>query len=59
MIRTFVLMAAMTSLVGAIGLMLGGEAGLIIALVVAFSMNFFFLLEFRQGRFADAWCKAN
>ena len=41
MARTFVLMAAMTAFVGVIGLMLGGEAGLVIALGVAFAMNFF------------------
>ncbi|MFA3919909.1 zinc metalloprotease HtpX [Ruegeria hyattellae] len=41
LVRTFVLMAAMTAFVGFIGLMLGGEAGLIIALGVAFAMNFF------------------
>ncbi len=41
MARTFTLMAAMTALVGVIGLMLGGEAGLIIALIIAFGMNFF------------------
>ncbi|WP_299849495.1 zinc metalloprotease HtpX [uncultured Roseovarius sp.] len=40
MARTFVLMAAMTAFVSMIGLMLGGEAGLIIALVIAFAMNF-------------------
>jgi heat shock protein HtpX len=34
-------MAAMTALVGVFGLMLGGETGLIIALVFAFGMNFF------------------
>jgi heat shock protein HtpX len=36
MARTFVLMAAMTALVGVFGLFLGGETGLIIALVFAF-----------------------
>lgn len=41
MVRTFVLMAAMTAFVGFIGLLLGGEVGLIIALVIAFAMNFF------------------
>lgn len=41
MARTFILMAAMTALVGAIGLLLGGEAGLIIALLAAFGMNFY------------------
>ena len=40
MARTFILMAAMTAFVGFIGLMLGGETGLIIALVFAFGMNF-------------------
>ncbi len=40
MVRTFLLMAALTGFVGAFGLMLGGEAGLVIALVVAFGMNF-------------------
>lgn len=41
MARTFMLMAAMTAFVGFIGLLLGGEAGLIIALVIAFALNFF------------------
>lgn len=41
MVRTFALMAAMTAFVGVIGLMLGGEMGLIIALLIAFGMNFF------------------
>ncbi len=41
MVRTFVLMAAMTAFVGFIGLLLGGETGLIFALVIAFAMNFF------------------
>lgn len=41
MVRTFVLMAAMTALVGGLGLLLGGEAGLVVALVVAGGMNLF------------------
>ena len=41
MARTFILMAAMTAFVGFIGLMLGGEAGLLIALVIAGGMNFY------------------
>jgi len=41
MARTFLLMAAMTGFVGVIGLLLGGEAGLVISLVVAFGMNFY------------------
>lgn len=41
MVRTFILMAAMTAFVGVIGLMLGGEVGLLIALAIAFGMNFF------------------
>ncbi|MEM7717943.1 MAG: zinc metalloprotease HtpX [Pseudomonadota bacterium] len=41
MMRTFVLMAAMTAFVGVIGLFLGGEVGLIIALALAAGMNFF------------------
>ncbi len=41
MVRTFVLMAVMTAFVGVIGLMLGGEVGLVIALCLAFAMNFF------------------
>jgi len=39
MLRTFVLMAAMTAFVGVVGLMLGGEAGLLIALGLAAAMN--------------------
>ena len=41
MARTFILMASMTALVGVFGLLLGGEAGLIIALLIAFGMNFY------------------
>ena len=41
MARTFILMASMTAFVGVVGLILGGEAGLFIALVIAFGMNFF------------------
>ncbi|MEO1025078.1 MAG: zinc metalloprotease HtpX [Pseudomonadota bacterium] len=41
MMRTYILMAAMTAFVGVIGLMLGGEAGLMIALLIAFGMNFY------------------
>lgn len=41
MVRTFILMAVMTAFVGVIGLFLGGELGLVIALFVAFGMNFY------------------
>lgn len=41
MVRTFMLMAAMTAFVGVVGLLLGGEAGLVIAIAIAFGMNFF------------------
>lgn len=41
MVRTYILMAAMTAFVGVIGLMLGGQTGLIIALLLAFGMNFY------------------
>lgn len=41
MMRTFMLMAAMTALLGVVGLLLAGEAGLFIALAIAFGMNFF------------------
>lgn len=41
MIRTFMLMAAMTALVGFVGLLLGGEGGLLIALIIAAGMNAF------------------
>jgi heat shock protein HtpX len=40
-VRTFMLMAAMTALFVGIGFLLGGEAGLLIALVVAGGMNLF------------------
>ena len=40
-IRTGILLAAMTALVGAVGLVLGGEQGLIIALIFAAGMNVF------------------
>ncbi len=41
MARTFILMAAMTALVGGFGLLLGGKTGLLIALLFAFGMNFY------------------
>jgi heat shock protein HtpX len=40
-LRTGLLMAAMTALVGVFGLLLGGETGLVIALVLAAGMNLF------------------
>jgi len=41
MVRTFILMAAMTALVGVVGLLIGGETGLVLALVLAAGMNLF------------------
>lgn len=41
MVRTLMLMAAMTALVGGVGLLLGGETGLVIALLIAAGMNAF------------------
>jgi len=41
MLRTFMLMAAMTALVGGVGLLLGGETGLFLALILAGGMNAF------------------
>lgn len=41
MLRTFMLMAGLTAFVGVVGLMLGGESGLLIALIIAAGMNFF------------------
>lgn len=41
MARTFILMAVMTAFVGFIGLLLGGETGLLIALLFAGGMNFY------------------
>lgn len=41
MIRTFMLMAAMTALVGGVGYLIGGQGGLVVALVVAAGMNAF------------------
>ncbi|KPQ16768.1 MAG: heat shock protein HtpX [Rhodobacteraceae bacterium HLUCCO18] len=40
-LRTAMLMAAMTALVGVFGLLLGGETGLVIALLIAAGMNLF------------------
>ncbi len=40
-LRTFVLLAAMTALFLAVGFLIGGEAGLIIAFVLALGMNLF------------------
>ena len=41
LVRTGILLAVMTALVGVVGLLLGGEQGLIIALVFAAGMNVF------------------
>jgi heat shock protein HtpX len=41
LIRTGVLLAAMTALFGAVGLLLGGQQGLVIALIFAAGMNLF------------------
>jgi len=40
-VRTGILLAAMTALFGAVGLLIGGEVGLVIALVLAAGMNVF------------------
>ncbi|MEM7173329.1 MAG: zinc metalloprotease HtpX [Pseudomonadota bacterium] len=40
-VRTAILLAGLTALFGAVGLMIGGEMGMLIALVVAIGMNFF------------------
>lgn len=39
MMKTFILLAAMTALFGGIGMMLGGQQGMMIALVIALVMN--------------------
>jgi len=39
--RTFILIAAMTALFGAIGFMMGGEVGMLLALALAAAMNVF------------------
>lgn len=41
LMKTAVLMAAITALFMAIGSLLGGQTGMMIALVVALGMNFF------------------
>jgi len=41
MMRTFILMAAMTALFVGLGYLLGGPVGMVIALVIALGMNFF------------------
>jgi len=41
LMRTFILMAAMTSLFVGLGYLLGGPIGIVIALVIALGMNFF------------------
>ena len=41
MMKTAILMAAITALFMAIGAMIGGRAGMMMALVVALGMNFF------------------
>jgi heat shock protein HtpX len=41
LVRTGILLAVMTALFGAVGLLLGGETGLVIALVLAAAMNVF------------------
>lgn len=37
--KTFILLAAMTALFGVLGLMIGGQSGMMIALVIALAMN--------------------
>ncbi len=39
--RTYILLAGMTALFGVVGLLLGGQNGMLIALVVAAGMNLF------------------
>lgn len=39
MMKTFILLAAMTALFGGVGLMLGGQQGMVIALIIAAVMN--------------------
>ena len=41
MLKTAVLMAAITALFMAIGSLLGGQQGMVIALIIALGMNFF------------------
>ena len=41
MARTFILMAVLTAFVGFVGLLFAGEAGLVIALLIAAGINFF------------------
>ena len=41
MARTFILMAVLTAFVGFVGLFFAGEAGLVIALLIAAGINFF------------------
>lgn len=58
MIRTFMLMAAMTAFVGVVGLMLAGEARSFHCAGDRIRHELLCLLEFRQGRSSDAWCTA-
>ncbi len=40
-LRTAILLAAMTALFGAVGLLIGGQTGMVIALIIAIAMNAF------------------
>ena len=46
--KTGILLAGMTALFMAAGFLLGGEAGMLLALAFAVATNFFCLLECRQ-----------
>ena len=47
-LRTGILLAGLTGLFLAVGYLLGGQSGMLIALAVSVATNFFCLLEFRQ-----------
>lgn len=60
--KTLILLAVMTALCMGVGLMLGGRAGMLLALVVAAGMNLFtywnadkIVLRMHNARQVDAW----
>ena len=52
--RTAILLAGLTALFMGVGYLIGGQTGVMIALVVAAGMNLFSLLELRQDGAVDA-----
>ena len=65
LMKTAVLMAAITALFMAIGSVMGGRSGMMIALAIAVAMNFFsywfsdkMVLKMYNAREADEWVRS-